>query len=60
MLSTGTGSEEIAAKVINAGVTGYFQKGGPERHRRLATKVSGLSFGTVAEAKTTTGEITGQ
>lgn len=60
VLSTGTGSEEIAAKAISAGVTGYFQKGGPEQHRRLATSVSGPSLGTVAEAKTTTGEITGQ
>lgn len=60
VLYTGTGSEEIAAKAINAGVTGYFQKGSLDQHRRLATNVSGSSFGTVAEAKTTAGEITGQ
>ena len=39
VLYTGKGSEEIAAKAINAGVTGYFQKGGPEQHRRLANRV---------------------
>jgi PAS domain S-box-containing protein len=39
VLYTGKGSEEIAGKAINAGVTGYFQKGGPEQHRRLANRV---------------------
>lgn len=39
VLYTGKGSEEIAAKAINAGVTGYLQKGGPDQHRRLANRV---------------------
>ena len=36
VLYTGKGSEEIASRALNAGVTGYFRKGGPERLRRLA------------------------
>lgn len=39
VLYTGKGSEEIAAEAINAGVTGYLQKGGPDQHRRLANRV---------------------
>jgi len=39
VLYTGKGSEEIAAKAINAGVTGYLQKGGPDQIRRLANRV---------------------
>ncbi|MFC7185421.1 PAS domain S-box protein [Halorubrum yunnanense] len=39
MLYTGKGSEEIASQALNAGVTGYFQKGGPEQLRRLANRV---------------------
>lgn len=39
ILYTGKGSEEIAAEAINAGVTGYLQKGGPDQHRRLANRV---------------------
>jgi len=39
MLYTGKGSETIAGQAINAGVTGYLQKGGPEQHRRLAHRV---------------------
>jgi PAS domain S-box-containing protein len=39
ILYTGKGSEEIAAQAINAGVTGYLQKGGPDQHRRLANRV---------------------
>ena len=39
VLYTGKGSEEIAAQAINAGVTGYLQKGGPDQHRRLANRV---------------------
>ena len=39
VLYTGKGSEEIAARAINAGVTGYLQKGGPDQHRRLANRV---------------------
>lgn len=39
ILYTGKGSEEIAAEAINAGVTGYFQKGGPNQIRRLANRV---------------------
>ncbi|TKX77916.1 PAS domain S-box protein, partial [Halorubrum sp. SD626R] len=35
----GKGSEEIASQALNAGVTGYFQKGGPEQLRRLANRV---------------------
>ena len=31
VLYTGKGSEEIASRALNAGVTGYFQKGGPEQ-----------------------------
>lgn len=38
ILYTGKGSEEIAAEAINAGVTGYLQKGGPEQIRRLANR----------------------
>jgi PAS domain S-box-containing protein len=39
ILYTGKGSEEIAAEAINAGVTGYLQKGGPDQHRRLANRI---------------------
>jgi len=39
VLYTGKGSEEIASRALNAGVTGYFQKGGPEQLRRLANRV---------------------
>lgn len=39
VLYTGKGSEEIAADAINAGVTGYLQKGGPDQIRRLANRV---------------------
>jgi len=40
VLYTGKGSEEIASQALNAGVTGYFQKGGPEQLRRLANRVN--------------------
>ncbi|QGX94326.1 PAS domain-containing protein [Haloplanus rallus] len=39
ILYTGKGSEEIASRALNAGVTGYFQKGGPDQQRRLANRV---------------------
>ena len=39
VLYTGKGSEEIASEAVNAGVTGYFQKGGPDQQRRLANRV---------------------
>lgn len=39
ILYTGKGSEEIAAEAINAGVTGYLQKGGPDQIRRLTNRV---------------------
>ena len=39
VLYTGKGSEEIASQALNVGVTGYFQKGGPEQLRRLANRV---------------------
>jgi PAS domain S-box-containing protein len=39
ILYTGKGSEEIASEAINAGVTGYLQKGGAEQHRRLVNRV---------------------
>ncbi len=39
VLYTGKGSEEIASQALNAGVTGYFQKGGPDQLRRLANRV---------------------
>ncbi|GAB6878279.1 hypothetical protein JCM17823_05530 [Halorubrum gandharaense] len=39
VLYTGKGSEEIASQALNAGVTGYFQKGGPDQQRRLANRV---------------------
>ncbi len=39
VLFTGKGSEEIAADAINAGVTGYLQKGGPDQIQRLANRV---------------------
>jgi PAS domain S-box-containing protein len=39
LLYTGKGSEEIASQAVNAGVTGYFQKGGPDQQRRLANRV---------------------
>ncbi len=39
ILYTGKGSEEIASKAVNAGVTGYLQKGGPDQHRRLGNRV---------------------
>jgi len=40
ILYTSKGSEEIAGRAVNAGVTGYLQKGGPEQHRRLANRVA--------------------
>lgn len=39
VLYTGKGSEEIASRALNVGVTGYFQKGGPDQQRRLANRV---------------------
>jgi PAS domain S-box-containing protein len=39
VLYTGKGSEEIASQAVNAGVTGYFQKGGADQQRRLANRV---------------------
>ena len=39
VLFTGKGSEEIASQALNAGVTGYFQKGGPDQYQRLANRV---------------------
>ena len=39
VLYTGKGSEEIASDAVNAGVTGYFQKGGADQQRRLANRV---------------------
>ena len=39
VLYTGKGSEEIASQALNAGVTGYFQKGGPDQLRRLVNRV---------------------
>jgi PAS domain S-box-containing protein len=39
VLYTGKGSEEIASRAVNAGVTGYFQKGGTDQQRRLANRV---------------------
>ena len=39
LLYTGKGSESIASRAINAGVTGYLQKGGPEQHERLANRI---------------------
>jgi PAS domain S-box-containing protein len=39
ILYTGKGSEEIASRAVNAGVTGYLQKGGAEQHRRLSNRV---------------------
>ena len=39
LLYTGKGSESIASRAINAGVTGYLQKGGTEQHERLANRV---------------------
>ena len=40
LLYTGKGSESIASRAINAGVTGYLQKGGPEQHERLANRIT--------------------
>lgn len=39
LLYTGKGSESIASQAINAGVTGYLQKGGAEQHERLANRI---------------------
>ena len=39
ILYTGKGSEEIASRAVNAGATGYLQKGGAEQHRRLSNRV---------------------
>ena len=39
VLYTGKGSEEIASRALNAGVTGYFQKGGPDQYQRLANRI---------------------
>ena len=39
VLYTGKGSEAIASEAINAGVTGYLQKGGPDQLERLANRV---------------------
>ena len=40
VLYTGKGTEAIASEALNAGVTGYFQKGGPDQLRRLANRVA--------------------
>lgn len=40
LLYTGKGSESIASRAVNAGVTGYLQKGGPEQYERLANRVT--------------------
>lgn len=39
ILYTGRGSERVAAKALNAGVTGYYQKGGPDQLDRLTNRV---------------------
>ncbi|GGN87525.1 MULTISPECIES: PAS domain S-box protein [Haloarcula] len=39
ILFTGRGSETVAADALNAGVTGYLQKGGPEQYDLLANRV---------------------
>lgn len=39
ILYTGKGSEEIASQALNAGVTGYLQKGGSDQQYRLANRV---------------------
>jgi len=39
ILFTGRGSEEVAADALNAGVTGYLQKGGTEQYERLTNRV---------------------
>ena len=39
ILYTGRGSEEVAAKALNAGITGYYQKGGPDQLDRLTNRV---------------------
>jgi PAS domain S-box-containing protein len=39
ILFTGKGSEEIASQAINAGVTGYLQKGGMNQLERLQSRV---------------------
>ena len=39
ILFTGRGSEEVAADALNAGVTGYLQKGGKEQYERLANRI---------------------
>jgi PAS domain S-box-containing protein len=39
ILYTGKGSEEIASRALDAGATGYLQKGGSEQLRRLAHRV---------------------
>ncbi|AXR79954.1 PAS domain-containing protein [Natrarchaeobaculum sulfurireducens] len=43
VLYTGKGSEEIASRALNAGVTAYFQKGGPDQLRRLINRVKQAS-----------------
>ncbi|PSP83905.1 hybrid sensor histidine kinase/response regulator [Halobacteriales archaeon QS_1_68_17] len=39
ILFTGRGSESVAAEALNAGVTGYLQKGGTEQYDRLANRI---------------------
>lgn len=39
VLYTGRGSEDIASRALNLGVTGYFQKGGPDQWQRLANRI---------------------
>ena len=39
ILYTGQGSETVASKAIDAGVTDYLQKGGVDQQRRLANRV---------------------
>jgi PAS domain S-box-containing protein len=39
ILFTGRGSEEVAADALNAGVTGYLQKGGREQYKLLANRI---------------------
>ena len=39
ILFTGRGSEAVAADALNAGVTGYLQKGGKEQYELLANRI---------------------
>ncbi|WP_254274157.1 PAS domain S-box protein [Haloarcula marina] len=51
ILFTGRGSESVAAEALNAGVTGYLQKGGAEQYDLLANRIRNATANYRAQVK---------